>query len=156
MFKVDTGATDSAVEALSCLKKGAGEHDYFFEDGELPKTALIGVQAAQYLCHQLSLRAGWWDGVDRDNPMTFGHKLALVHSEVSESLEGHRKNLDDKHLPHRKQMEVELADVLARVLDLAGAYGLDVGEALVEKLAYNVSRADHQPQARHDEGGKAY
>jgi hypothetical protein len=105
-------------------------------------------------------KAGWWvfpDGQDtRDNPYTFSNKIALVHSELSEALEADRKSLMDNHLPHRRGVEVELADAVIRIFDLAGAYGLNLGEALVEKLVYNAQRADHKKENREAIGGKAY
>ena len=72
------------------------------------------------------------------------------------SLEGHRKGLQDDHLPHRPMVEVELADALIRIGDLAGALDLDVAGAVREKLAYNKQRADHKPENRQAAGGKAY
>jgi NTP pyrophosphatase (non-canonical NTP hydrolase) len=42
----------------------------------------------------------------------------------------------------------ELADVIIRVLDIADAYGIDIGAAVVEKLNHNATRGK-----RH--GGKA-
>lgn len=80
--------------------------------------------------------------------------IALIHSEISEALEGVRKNCPDDKLPHRKMEEVELADALIRIFDYAGAHNLDLGGALVEKMAYNRSRADHKPENRRKEGGK--
>jgi hypothetical protein len=86
----------------------------------------------------------------------FPTRIALCHSELSEALEGHRKDLMDDKLPHRKMAEVELADTLIRIFDLAGAMGYDMGGAVVEKLAYNKTRADHTPASRASAGGKAY
>ena len=83
-------------------------------------------------------------------------KLALIHSEISEALEGHRKDLMDDKLPHRKMIEVELADAVIRIADLAGALGLYLEGAMIEKMAYNAQRADHKPENRGKEGGKAY
>ncbi len=101
--------------------------------------------------------ATWW--YDR-----YGHKLtrnkaeliALMHSELSEALEGIRKMKYDDHLPHRPAEEVELADLLIRVFDYAGAHELDLEGAYREKLAYNATRADHQREARAAEGGKKF
>jgi NTP pyrophosphatase (non-canonical NTP hydrolase) len=53
-------------------------------------------------------------------------------------------------------LEVELADALIRICDLAGAMQLDLGGAVREKLDYNATRADHKFEARTAEGGKAY
>ena len=85
-----------------------------------------------------------------------GELLALIHSEVSECLEGERKNLMDTHLPHRKMAEVELADILIRVFDYAGAYGYDLDGAVKEKRAYNKQRADHKAEARLAANGKQF
>lgn len=67
--------------------------------------------------------------------------LALIHSEISEALEADRKDLMDDKLPHRKGLEVELADTMIRIFDMAGGLGIDLGGALTDKLEYNTSRA---------------
>lgn len=125
--------------------------------------ALFVRNAAQQLqdaCHGAALRAGWWNdlasGEDLRGKRNVGELIALCHSELSEALEGHRKRLADDKLPHRPMLEVELADAVIRILDMAGGYNLDVAGAIAEKLAYNASRADHQPENRRAEGGKAY
>jgi hypothetical protein len=53
-------------------------------------------------------------------------------------------------------IEVELADALIRILDLAGALHLDLAGAVQEKLAYNAVREDHKVENRKAEGGKSY
>lgn len=112
-------------------------------------------------CYGASRQAGWWGsakaGSDaRDNPMCFSQKLCLIHSEISEAMEGDRKNMQDDKLPHREMREVELADAVIRIFDLAGAYHMDLGGAIAEKMAYNKDRADHKPENRALENGKKY
>lgn len=85
-----------------------------------------------------------------------GAKMALVHSEVSEAVEGQRKGLMDSHLPHRSAEEVEIADTIIRLLDIAEKRELDVFGAIIEKLAYNQERADHKLENRAVEGGKTF
>jgi hypothetical protein len=123
--------------------------------------AYKGVTYMQALCYALSSRSGWWkrpDGrpIDPFNSETYGMKIALIHSEVTEALEGDRRDAMDKHLPHRRMDEVELADAVIRIFDLADARRMDLAGAIIEKLAYNQARADHQLSNRAQPGGKAY
>lgn len=108
------------------------------------------------LCHNQSRAGGWWNDLATGAPIqrNVGEMLALIHSEISEALEGHRKNLNDDHLPHRKMIEVEMADAVIRIMDFCGGLGLDIGGALIEKLNYNAHREDHKREARMKAGGK--
>ena len=119
-----------------------------------------GVKNLVIECYGASYGAGWWT-----DPATGDHlnaasliptKLCLIHSEISEALEGARKDKMDDHLPHRKSIEVELADAVIRICDLAGALNLDLGTALVEKMRYNAQRADHKLANRASSGGKKF
>jgi len=86
----------------------------------------------------------------------YGTLIALCHSELSEALEGLRKNLMDTHLQNRKMVEVELADTFIRLCDMTGALNLDLGKAIVEKDEYNHSRSDHIFENRMSENGKKF
>ena len=110
-------------------------------------------------CHGASLAAGWWTDLDTGESLigkNTPEKLMLIVTEVAEAMEGHRKGLQDEKLPHRPMIEVELADAVIRIADLAGSLGLDLGGAIAEKMAFNATREDHRPEVRRLAGGKAY
>lgn len=136
---------------------------------------IIGtVNALRDHCHNAAAKSGWWThrktGLDLVsvirspvNPAQellagalVAQKLALVHSEVSEALEGHRKDKMDEHLPHLPSIGVELADAFIRICDTAGALNIDLGRCVAEKMLYNADRADHKPENREAVGGKSY
>ena len=119
--------------------------------------------------HDSNAVAGWWTdletGINLANEARKGtrlgkaivaEKLCLIHSEVSEAMEGARKNLPDDKLPHRPMIEVELADAVIRILDLCGALELDIDGAINEKRTYNSKREDHKIENRLKANGKAY
>lgn len=107
-------------------------------------------------CHAANDK--WWR-----NPKTgkrikrnFGELIALCHSELSEALEGHRKDLMDDKIIDRKMVEVELVDCLIRIFDLSAGFGYDLEGAYYDKMVYNAHRADHKPENRIKPGGKKY
>lgn len=112
------------------------------------------VEVLNHLAHKIhayNVWKGWWD-----DPRRFGETIALIHSELSEALEGDRKSKKDDHLPHRKNSEVEIADAFIREFDLCGREQWDIGGAIQEKFAYNKIRADHKKENRALENGKKY
>lgn len=68
----------------------------------------------------------WWQDVNTGAPIerNRGELVALIISELSEALEGERKNLMDDKLPHRKMAEVEMADAYIRVMDFCGGFNI--------------------------------
>lgn len=108
------------------------------------------------LCHWANKR--WWHDPTTGEAITRnkGEMIALMHSEISEALEGIRKNLMDDKIPTRKAEEVELVDLLIRVFDYAGGFGLDLSGAFKDKMEYNSKRIDHTHEHRRQQGGKAF
>lgn len=143
-----TVLTDKQASPLSTQHRmSAGSHD---------DNLILSCNILSSICYELSSEAGWWTNVETGEPLerNKGEMLCLIHSEVSECLEGVRKNCMDTHLKHRKMEEVELADAIIRIFDYAGGFGLDVGGALVEKLKYNIDRSDHKMSNRLKSDGK--
>jgi len=95
--------------------------------------------------HKTAVEHGWWE-TDRN----FGESLALIHSEVSEVLEDWRRGREissiiwevgpSSGIPKPAGIPIEFADVIIRVLDLCNFYGIDIDEAIREKMAYNKKR----------------
>lgn len=136
---------------------------------QMTNQAVLTLAILQHQIHQGNVTAGWWTDLETGKDLAlecrqgtrFGkalvaEKLCLSHSEISEGMEGARKNLMDDKLPHRKMIEVELADAIIRILDLGGALELDLAGAMQEKLAFNAVREDHKVENRMKDNGKAY
>lgn len=124
------------------------------------ETTLLGVDNLKILCHGLARHSGWWKDHDampeEFRKFYYASKRELIHSELSEALEGARKNLKDDHLKHHSMEAVELADAVIRIFDYAGGRQFNLAGIIIEKLAYNQNRADHKPEAREAEGGKTF
>lgn len=71
-------------------------------------------------------------------------KLALIHSEVSEALEAIRSGpplaswTTEDGKP--EGLASELADIVIRVADLCGSFGINLDEAIEDKMRYNTTR----------------
>ncbi len=67
-------------------------------------------------------------------------ELGRQASEIGEAIEAVRKPGVDHHCPQFSNFEIEQADVIIRVFDTCAKRKLNIGRALVAKLAYNASR----------------
>lgn len=92
----------------------------------------LGLMAAQILAHRTATNAGWYIDPKTGGQVkrNFGEVIALMHSELSEAVEG-GPTKQDPHLPKRLNVAVELADCMIRIGDTAGALGIDTATAFM-------------------------
>lgn len=112
-----------------------------------------GWQALAKEVYAIGKASGFYDHAHNEPGFSHAEKIALMHSELSEALEGLRAGPfpgkpDDK-LPSRPMVEAELADTVIRIMNYASHCGLDVAGAIVEKAAFNATRG-------HRHGGKRF
>ena len=102
----------------------------------------------------------WWQDLETKQPIkrNKGELLALIHSEISEALEGERKNLKDDKLPAYPMPVVEIIDAIIRELDYLKGFWpeYNVDEIFWAKMHYNTHRQDHTHEARKIAGGKQF
>ncbi len=69
-------------------------------------------------------------------------RIALMHSELSEALEGLRHgNGPSEHIPEFSAVEEEYADTIIRICDHAQERGWRIAEAIIAKANFNKGRS---------------
>lgn len=111
----------------------------------LPGDFISAFNGAAEKVNEIAVSKGWWKG-DRNE----AELICLMHSELSEALEGLRHgNPSSDHISDYSAVEEEMADVIIRIMDYAVAKKYRVAEALVAKMEFN-----HGREYRH--GGKKF
>lgn len=111
---------------------------------------MLPIDEAVRQCYAIAKAHGWWE-----ETVTFGDKIALMHTELSETFEEFRNGHAFNEIYHNKVMSeegeqydhakpegvpIELADVIIRIFDFCGHYGIDIEDAIMQKIAYNKTR----------------
>lgn len=126
----------------------------------LDETVIDSINSLQEFIFKQNVDAGWHSHPDgtpfsgKEQYDKFPVRIALCHSELSEALEGWRKDQMDDHLPDLHNEAVELADAMIRIAELAYIMGYSIGDIIDLKLAYNRNRPDHKPENRNLKNGK--
>jgi hypothetical protein len=104
--------------------------------------------------HGYAREKGFYENFDPTDRTRAAADIALVHSELSEALDEVRNQglamTDIYYLRPRltaaappakpEGVPVEMVDALIRILDFCGARGIDIGNAVRVKIAYNAKR----------------
>lgn len=103
---------------------------------------LLAFNWLQREVHEIAVSKGWWDADINGVTRSDAECLCLMHSELSEALEGlrHGNPASDKLGAPFTQAEEELADLVIRTMDLAEARQWRIAEAIIAKMQYNRSR----------------
>jgi NTP pyrophosphatase (non-canonical NTP hydrolase) len=140
---------------------------YEWRDGKLVDTKRqLPTTLNEYAdkCHTAALDNGWWayhdggpDAATFDSmAKEISDKLLMIHAEVSEATEELRDSGEFCDIEESWQIPPdekpvgfasEIADILIRTFDLAGAVGIDLDAEVNKKVEYNKTRG-------HRHGGK--
>ena len=108
----------------------------FIVDVHTPDPFVAAWSTVQADAVAIAKSKGWYD-----DPWIIDRGICLIHAEVSEISEAMRDaNPEDKICPGYSSDEVEAADVVIRIMDMANRMGWNLPEAILAKMNYNRTR----------------
>lgn len=104
------------------------------------KYLVQGLMCLMSACNRMAEDKGFWD-----KPRNKGEMMMLEVTEIAERLEAVRKMPEmgeqpSAHCPEISAEAEECADLLIRLADYCGGHAVDLGNALLIKMAFNASR----------------
>jgi NTP pyrophosphatase (non-canonical NTP hydrolase) len=91
-------------------------------------------------CYANSKAHGFWENGNDTMPL----KLMLIVTELAEAMEAYRTDdsYEERLVEGKPEgLVTELADAIIRIFDLAEGFGLDIEQAIHNKMAYNEGRS---------------
>ena len=88
-------------------------------------------------CWRIAEAHGW------HAPFIDAEKLLLMHTEISEHVEALRRKGEpqlDPHCPEFSNEEIEMADLIIRIMDYAYHKNYRIGSAVIAKMNFNATR----------------
>lgn len=131
MARIKTGTEPNIIK----LKRRTEPERIKYLEKHMQANFILGFNQMSRAVHELAKEKGFWSSTN------FGEKCALIHSEVSETVEAKRRgNPTSKKIPPFSHCEEELADTVIRIMDLAYANDFDLAGAIIAKNEYNKGR----------------
>ena len=79
---------------------------------------------------------GWWDKKREDKDF-----LLLCHAELTDAARSLANgNQPDKCCPEFSSFEIELVDIILRIMDLSVGKKYRIAEAIIAKMTFNLTR----------------
>lgn len=135
MAETLTRCQEECTRLLLLNRECKGKHPYVsnrpFGEVFINAWAMLAETAAR-----IAKDHGFWEEKPNQAEM-----IALMHSELSEALEGLRHgNPADSHCPKHTSLAVELADCVIRIMHFDSRFEVGVASALVSKMEFNRTR----------------
>lgn len=129
-------------------------------DDKLPHLAMFDVELADFVIRQLD-QIGAEVSLGAEMPewpsfctsplrrLSWSEQLLMLVNAVARAMEHYRKGRVQQYVD-------QMAEGVTLAFDIAEVNGIDLFDVIAQKRAYNGRRADHKPENRKAEGGKAF